>query len=418
MQRQRQQYYCISFRLERKRGVSVNDRVLVWIWLQDCLGFCKSGVKKIFDVFEKPEDILTADEKTLRQTRLFNEHTIVKMMYRDFRYAKKIYDDCQRLGYDIVPLLHEDYPEKLLQINDPPLLLYVNGKIPQTKNVLCTAVIGSRKATEESKKMALDISVGLAMNHVLVVSGGADGVDTQAHLGALTAGSKTVCVLGCGLNYNYLIHSEELKRKIARSGAVITEYPPYAMGQRHTFIQRDRIIAGMCDCTAVVQAGIKSGSLTTARDTLKFRRKLFVMGDTPDTPAFAGLKELIRDGAAVMKTHEDILRWYHGTDDMTEIPERESVLPQNDQEPELHFNYYVHKEESKQTLEQAEKKFLSELLTENAVMVYHTISDVPVDMDYIGNAVDLEVPAITAALTELELSGLVVQLAGKRYIRK
>ncbi len=395
----------------------LNERLIVWIWLQECLGYGRTGIQKIFSVFEKPEDILTASEATLRETNLFNEHTLLKILYKDLRYAKKVYDDCQRLGYDIISVLDERYPENLRKLDDLPLLLYVEGTLPKTGGILCTAVVGSRKATDESKKIALDIGAGLAMNGAVVVSGGADGVDTQAHRGALSANAQTVCVLGCGLNYNSLVKDVQLRKDISRSGAVISEYPPHVTSQKHTFLQRDRIIAGMCECTVVVQAGIGSGSLATADLAMKYRRKVFVMKDTPDTPAFAGLKYLIRHGADTIQTHTDLLRWYRKTEDMPAV--EEAVSDQAQQEKELHFEYRTRKRKSQPcTMEQTEKKFLSEQLTENAVMVYHTISEIPVDTDDISNAVDLDIPSVTAALTELEMMGFVVQIAGKRYIRK
>ncbi len=369
----------------------MNDREVIWIWLQDCLGFNKSGIGDIFDVFEKPEDIFFANEKMLRETKLFTEHMIWKLTAHDLRYARKIASDCRQFGYRVISLFDEEYPRRLRQIDNAPVLLYVNGTLPDTEHTLCAAIAGSREAASENRKIAFDVAAGLAMHGTIVISGGAEGIDTEAHMGALCMDGITVCVLGCGLNQKGLLKNKKLRKAIAEKGAIISEYPPYMESKHYTFIQRNRIMAGICDCAFIAQAGKNSGSLSMARDVLQYGRKLFVAEPSLPNFQFDGIRELLQNDAEPITNHTEILDWYAQKTGHVTAP-----LPQSEKK----------------------EKNLQEQLTENALMVYHTISDVPVDADDISEQVALDMNRITAALTELELSGLVQQIAGKRYIRK
>ena len=387
--------------------------MILWIWLQNCIGFSSNKAKKIFEFFEKPEDIFIADEKTIRESDIFSERIIERIMNKDLSYAKKIYNDCIKLGYNVISIFDDVYPQKLKQIQDCPLLLYVDGEIPETENVLCAAVVGSRAATDRSMKMAFDISAGLVLNDALVVSGGAEGVDTAAHRGAMSCDGKTICVLGCGINDNYLIKNLAMRNEIAKHGAVISEYPPFMSHQRYTFIQRNRIIAGICECTLVVQAGSHSGALSTAEQALKNKRKLFIVKGSENNPDFTGSNSLEKIGAVPIENHSQILDWYKNPDTV----QKENIV---DKKTEYHqksikqmkLNGVFEKDYEE------ENKILPEQLTENAVLVYHTISDIPFDSDDIALSAGLDTNIVKAALTELEIFGLIREVVGKGYIRK
>ncbi len=387
----------------------MTDRAVLWIWLQDCISFGNARVREIFDFFEKPEDIIMSDEKFLRNTGLFTAHAVDKIIRQDLRYAKKVYDDCQQMGYKLLTLFDPKYPARLKELSDCPLLLYMEGEIPETDTGLYTAIVGSRKATEESEKYAFDIAAGLALNDVVVVSGGADGVDSAAHKGCMSCGGKTICVLGCGINTNYLLKNLDMRKKIAQNGALISEYPPYLSSQKHTFLQRNRIIAGISDCTLVVQAGVKSGSLKTYQEARKNNRKIFfVKGDIHDE-RFFGSNALEENGAQAVETHSDILGWYERTGH--KIKDRSGTADENKQE--------IRSDEPvEEDFKADDDKILLEQLTDNAVMVYHTISDAPVNYDDISNQTGLSAQEVKSALTELEIMGYVKSVAGRGYIRK
>ena len=387
----------------------MTDRAVLWIWLQDCIGFANTNVRAIFDFFEKPEDIITSDEKFLRDTGLFTVHAVDKIIRQDLRYAKKVYTDCMNMNYKLLTLFDAKYPERLRELPDCPVLLYVEGEMPETDTGLYTAIVGSRKATEESVKYAFDIAAGLALNDIVVVSGGAGCVDTAAHKGCMSCGGKTICVMGCGLNSNYLLKNLNMRKEIAKSGALISEYPPYLSSQRHTFLQRNRIIAGISDCTLVVQAGMRSGSLKTYQEAKKNNRKIFfIKGDIYDEK-FDGSNLLGADGAEAVTNHLDILDWYEKNGHA--IPERQSkekqlVIEVTEEEP-VEEDFKID-----------DDKILSEQLTDNAIMVYHTISDAPVTYDDISNETGISAQGVKAALTELEIMGYIKSVAGRGYIRK
>lgn len=386
----------------------MTDRTVLWIWLQDCIGFANANIRAIFDFFEKPEDIITSDEKFLRDTGLFTVHAVDKIIRQDLRYAKKIYTDCMDRNYHLVTLFDAKYPTRLRELRDCPVLLYVDGEMPETFAGLYTAIVGSRKATEESVKYAFDIAAGLALNDIVVVSGGAEGVDTAAHKGCISCGGKTIWVAGCGLNSNYLLKNPDMRKEVARNGALISEYPPYLSSQKHTFIQRNRIIAGISDCTLVVQAGMKSGSLKTYSEAKKNNRKVFfIRGDVYDE-RFDGSNLLGADGAQAVMNHLDILDWYEQNDHA--IPQRHI--------PEKTAEDVIAEKPVEEDFEADDDKILSEQLTDNAIMVYHTISDAPVTYDDISNQTNLSAQAVKSALTELEIMGYIKSVAGRGYIKK
>ena len=387
--------------------------MILWIWLQDCIGFSSNKPKKIFEFFEKPEDIFISDEKTIRESDLFSEKIIQQIIKKDLGYAKKVYNDCIKLGYRVISIFDDEYPRNLKKIPDCPLILYVDGKIPDTENVFCAAVVGSRNAKDRSMKMAFDISAGLVLNDAIVVSGGAEGVDTAAHKGALSCGGKTICVLGCGINYNYLVKNRVLRNEIAKNGAVISEYPPFVGHQRYTFIQRNRIISGICECTLVVQASLQSGAMSTAEQTLKNKRKLFIIKGSQNDPFFEGSNSLEKYGAVPVENHSQILDWYKHPDIMPkEIITDNKTKYNKKNENQMKLSGIFEKDDG------PEKKILPEQLTENAVLVYHTISDTPFDSDDIAMSAGLDTNIVKAALTELEIFGLVREVIGKGYIRK
>lgn len=407
----------------------MTDRAVLWIWLQDCIGFANTNIKAIFDFFEKPEDIITSDEKFLRETGLFTVHTVDKIIRQDLRYAKKVYTDCMNMNYKLVPLFDKKYPERLRELRDCPVLLYVEGEMPETRAGLYTAIVGSRKATEESAKYAFDIAAGLALNDIVVVSGGATGVDTAAHKGCMSCGGKTIWVTGCGFSSSYLLRNADMRKEVVRNGALISEYPPYLSSQKHTFIQRNRIIAGISDCTLVVQAGMKSGSLKTYQEAKKNHRKVFyIKGDVYDE-RFDGSNLLGADGAQAIINHLDILDWYEKNGHI--IPERQigeqqlaaEIIEEQKSAAEIvegqQLTIEIMEEKAaEEDFKADDDKILSEQLTDNAVMVYHTISDAPITYDDISNQTNLSAQAVKSALTELEIMGYIKSVAGRGYTRK
>lgn len=291
--------------------------------------------------------------------------------------------DCQ-----IVIQSDDNYPALLREIYDPPIVLYVKGTLlPQDRNSI--AMVGSRMTTPYGMETARKLAYQLAFTGVTVVSGGARGIDTAAHMGALNARGRTIAVIGNGINIVYPTENKELFDRIACSGAVITQFPFNRKGDRQTFPIRNRIVAGMTLGTVVVEANLTSGSLITANMAVENGRQVFAVPGRIDSPRSKGCHDLIKKGARLCEGAEDILS------------EFEYLFPQTNRPPTA-----------------AETGVLPAIaLTENEDKVIRTLSHEPVPIDEIVRKTFLPVAAVSVALLSLEMKRLVKQLPGKMFVQ-
>lgn len=202
-----------------------------------------------------------------------------------------------------------DYPERLRNIYDPPKKLYVLGnfKILKEKAI---AIVGSRKATEYGKKVAFQLSQELTKENINIVSGLAIGIDTYAHLGAVSIQNQasTIAVLGSGIDVIYPKENIELARKIIQTGGcIVSEYPLGTKPNKINFPQRNRIISGLSDGVVVVEASEKSGSLITAEFGIEQGKEIFAVPGNIDNPLSKGTNQLIMDGAKMVLSSKEIL---------------------------------------------------------------------------------------------------------------
>jgi DNA processing protein len=199
------------------------------------------------------------------------------------------------------------YPVLLSRTPEPPERLNVRGRIIRSDS-LAVAIVGSRTPTPYGRHMARLIAGDLAAGGVTVVSGFARGIDSQAHMAALQKGGRTLAVLGCGLDIDYPRGSDELRKRIIASGALISEHDPGTPPLPGNFPSRNRIISGLSLAVVVVQAAERSGSLITARWALDQGREVVAVPGRADDPLSAGPIALIRDGAAPVCSADDVLR--------------------------------------------------------------------------------------------------------------
>ncbi|NLB78003.1 MAG: DNA-protecting protein DprA [Clostridiaceae bacterium] len=217
---------------------------------------------------------------------------------------KNIIETCNKKSISIIPISHDEYPEMLKYIPDPPLLLYVRGIIPKSNSI---AIVGSRKASGYGIETAFKMASELALSDITIVSGMARGIDTASHSGALDAGGKTVAVLGCGVDIIYPPENRSIMERIIKSGAVISEYPPGSPPSMIHFPSRNRIISGMSLGTLIVEAGLKSGSLITANCALEQGRDVYAIPGNINNYNSMGTNRLIKDGAKIVLNPDDIL---------------------------------------------------------------------------------------------------------------
>ena len=209
-------------------------------------------------------------------------------------------------GCHVLTQSDEEYPELLRQIYDPPVVLYVKGRLlAGDKNSV--AIVGSRMTTHYGIEVARKLAYQLAYVGVTVVSGGARGIDTAAHQGTLSAKGRTVAVLGTGINLVFPAENAELFERIAGKGAVITQFPFNRKADKQSFPIRNRIVAGMTLGTVVVEANLTSGALITANMAVEQGRQVFAVPGRIDSPRSKGCHELIKKGAKLCEGAEDIL---------------------------------------------------------------------------------------------------------------
>lgn len=220
----------------------------------------------------------------------------------------------------VITLGDEAYPPELLQTEDPPLLLYVLGQLPALRHPQRLAIVGSRNPTPQGALNARQFAQALGRAGVCVVSGLALGVDGAAHEGALEAGAPTLAVVGTGLDRVYPSRHRDLAHRIAAQGALISEYPLGTPPLAPNFPKRNRIIAGLSQGTLVVEAALQSGSLITARLAAEQGREVFAIPGSIHSPQARGCHALIRQGAKLVESAQDILEELRVPDPLRDVP--------------------------------------------------------------------------------------------------
>ncbi len=201
----------------------------------------------------------------------------------------------------------KDYPQLLKEIPDPPEKIFIKGSL-ESLGSTSIAIVGTRKATSLGEKTAEEFSRALAEAGITIVSGLAIGIDSAAHRGALKAEAKTVAVLGGGIDKIYPAQNENLAKQILeREGAIISEYPPGTPSYKDNFIRRNRIISGLSRAVVIIEAPEKSGALSTAGFAAEQGRSVFVVPGPINNVNYKGSHALIRDGATLVTSPQEIL---------------------------------------------------------------------------------------------------------------
>jgi DNA processing protein len=346
-------------------------------------------VRQLLEHFSDAPSILGASKSQLLQVRGIGEDTAEAIA--GWEKAVDLNAELKRIqefGCHILTQSDAEYPESLRQIYDPPIALYVKGKLT-TKDKNSVAMVGSRRTTHYGIETARKLAYQLAYVGVTVVSGGARGIDTAAHQGALSAKGRTVCVLGTGINIVFPPENAELFERIAGSGAVVTQYPFNRNGDKQSFAIRNRIVAGMTLGTVVVEANLTSGALITANFAVEYGRQIFAVPGRIDSPQSKGCHDLIKKGAKLCEGAEDILS------------EFEYLFPASNRPPSP-----------------GETGTLPALeLSENEQKIYDVLSLDELPMDDVIRRSGLPASTVSVALLSLEMKRLIRQLPGKLFVR-
>ncbi len=248
-------------------------------------------------------------------------------------------DHCRDFGIQILTRSCEDFPELLREIADPPTLLFVKGKI-QPCDELAVAIVGTRHATHYGKKQAERFGYELAKAGFTIASGLARGIDAVAHRGALKANGRTIAFLGGGVSRIYPPEHVELAEEVAQSGAIISEAAPLVSPIAGAFPQRNRLITGMSLGVVIIEAAARSGALISARMAMEQNREVFAVPGQIDNPVARGVNSLIRDGATLVQSVDDVIEQLGPLRKPLQVSEEQTVLQPaelklNDQEQQV-----------------------------------------------------------------------------------
>lgn len=280
-------------------------------------------LRHLLDAFDHdPVAVLSGSRQKLLQVKGVGEKaaTVLTHWSEHFDLSKEI-ERMKTSGMRFIAQTDEAFPPMLGETYDPPIGLYWKGEYNVDRP--CVAIVGTRRGTLYGLSVAKRFASELARLGFCIVSGMARGTDTAAHEGALEAGGKTVAVLGCGLDIVYPPENLELYKKIAETGAVASEFPFGRRADRQTFPMRNRVVAGMCEAVIVVESAVAGGSMITARFAGEQGRQIMAVPGRIDQASSGGCHQLIRDGATMVTSVDDILeelRYARPTQTEAELP--------------------------------------------------------------------------------------------------
>ncbi len=280
------------------------------LWLNTVVQLHRNRIANLIDTFGSAEAVYNLSEAEVDAINFIdsNEKALIKEKNTSLAkvYLKNITDD----GTKFITPLDEEYPVGLFDLKDYPQGLFCRGKMLDLNSNILISMVGSRKCTSYGFECAKSLARKVASEGAVVVSGMALGIDSAAHEGALSANAPTIAVLGCGVNVIYPPSNRSLMKRIMETGLVISEYPVSTKTSRFTFPERNRIIAGMSNGVAVIEADLKSGSLITAHLAEKYGRDLFAVPGNINSPSSAGTNDLIKNGARIVTSYKDIISLY------------------------------------------------------------------------------------------------------------
>ncbi len=418
-----------------------------FIWLSEICGAGSSLPKRVYEAFDG--DVKRAYEADMEE---YNSHGIVGeeadiLLDKDFTRANSIVDYCAENRVGILCFGAEYYPKRLYDIEDPPPVLYYCGRVERLAETATVTAIGSRRCTEAAYEAGYSISFKLASAGVSLVTGMAEGIDTACTLGALDGGGFCVGVLGSGINILYPFENHSLFTRMFKAGLIITEFSPYTEPKGVNFPIRNRIMAALCDGVLVVEARSGSGALITADLAKAMGKRIFAMpGNVTDSHS-RGSNELIRDGATPVIEVSDILceLEYSYPEAVSvrrskreRLAERDSYISRSKRRKEARLRRMEEskaeytephrkrrgEKESEEAIENPNAKVSTEgacvetdlsMLSEAETAVYNEILRGALTADAIGRSLEMKQDEVLAALTMLEIYGVITSLPGGAY---
>lgn len=364
------------------------QKLISYIRLINTSGIGPVNFKKVLQKYGNIDtalEVLSLKQKVFPQSKAEEE-----LMLAELKHIK------------IITLEDEEYPYNLKQIEDCPPVLYALGNVGLLRNSNMLAVVGARNASLSAQRMAEKTAFELAQKNVVIVSGMAKGIDASAHKGALSANGNTIAVLGTGVNVVYPFENQKLYDSLARKGLILSEYPLHTKPQAPNFPRRNRIVSGLSKGVLVIEAGLRSGSLITARLALDQGRDVYAVPGAPYDGRNSGSNKLLKDGAIVTENTEDIINNFN----FTEI----NFKPRKIKEVETAdlFEYSLDNHQNNSDISKKTDKY-SELLS--------LISESGEDVDEVIRNINQTPEEILMMITELELEGRILRLPGNKIAK-
>ena len=393
-----------------------ND-LLYLLWMTEVAGLAPQKGVGLLETFGTAKAVWEASDDRIAGAVKLEDSERKRLKNRSLAAPNMILARCKLQNIGLLPIYAAEYPQRLRNIFDPPLVLYVRGKLPDFNRLPAVAVVGQRKATPYGTIVTERLAFQLSCSGVIVVSGMAAGIDAAAHNGAVKGDTPTVAVFGTAIDGCYPASNAGLLRAILHSGAAISEYPPGKKTHASAFPRRNRIISGLSLGVVVGEAPAKSGSLITAGLALDQGRDVFAVPGAVDAPSSAGCNELIARGAKLVRDARDVLEEYAGLyqfktmDEPVEIPEETPAVKQTDITPEKPAK------KPRQPKPAAVGPTLADLYQPKPT------GDDPVlaalegicSLEELSARCGMDTTALLGRLTLLELQGKVRQLPGQTY---
>lgn len=392
-----------------------------WLWLQAALG-AGASIRKIITHFGSAGALYNSSIIDWKVSSCLTEAQIEKLSSTDIAAVASVIDYCDTNGWEIITYEDIRYPDCLREIKNPPAVLFVCGYLPRFDRTLSVGVVGTRNASPYGLMTAKLLSKGLAEAGAAIVSGGALGIDSAAHNGALAAGGTTCIVLGAPPDSQYLKTNAALRDKVVQhGGALITEFPPGTPVSKGNFPIRNRIISGLSDAVLIIEAGIKSGSAITARIAIEQGRDIFAVPSSLLDFHFCSTNELIENGAYVATSPRSILRHYtekYEDIDWQHVRSVQQLLEEEQGKPAANApqpKQYTFEGLPQQRAEQQQRTAVYLQLSETETAVYDAIADGATAVYAIAEKTNLSERSLLSTLTMLEIKGLITKISGSRY---
>lgn len=363
------------------------EKWIYWIALQKINRIGDLAVNTLLSKLGSPENIFNASKQDITSIEGMGIKTWESINRFDkWKEAERDIEYMQRMGYRLLCINDDEYPENLLNIYNPPPVLYINGEIRPEDNT-SVAVVGARLCNHYGIKATRRISGALADLGITVTSGMAMGIDAVSHSSCLQNGGRTIAVLGNGLDVVYPSENRELYSKIPARGAIVSEFPLGTSPDSGNFPKRNRIISGISIGVVVIQASRNSGSLITASLATQQNREVFAVPGNIDSGLSAGTNMLIRRGAKLVENVDDIIEEIEHFSNLKK-PAGEKVIDRNPP---------------------------AEQLNEKERLVYDLLKDRPHHVDEIAKKLNIDSSDILSLLLDLELRDFIEQTPGKYF---